>query len=454
MSKTYKIDKTGVIVWEKTPVAKSVAKPSRKNQTINAFMDKNENNSIERIKKHLELLKDKLKHIVKKINSEDNNLKEIIEYELNRIFQLTMPDLSQEISDDNYILWHFIKEFKRILEDEEELGIIKEFKKKLKFSKENDYYDLAQMFLREEKTGQKDQEAHARLSERGIDISRKDFYKRMEKIVEQIEAFYWRYHSILDEINELQSYFQSLSQNLMFKNISEENLNKLIGLRIYFENSKFDFKFNKDKFSERELQRYNELIAFFQDNNIKLIGNESPTMLSKLKSFHMRIKTMDELSEKVAIVSKENKRKNEKQNISAEKLDINKTEKEALILSRVGQGTFRESLMKYWEGQCSVTGCQNEDFLRASHIKPWRDSDNSERLDVFNGLLLIPNLDVAFDKGFISFDDNGKIMPSSSLSGEERNLLGIHKKMGIEKDKLNEKHKKYLNFHRKNVFKK
>jgi 5-methylcytosine-specific restriction protein A len=54
-------------------------------------------------------------------------------------------------------------------------------------------------------------------------------------------------------------------------------------------------------------------------------------------------------------------------------------------------------------------------LLKASHIKPWRDSDNAERLDIYNGLLLIPNLDSAFDKGYISFDDGGKIIISDMI---------------------------------------
>ena len=48
-------------------------------------------------------------------------------------------------------------------------------------------------------------------------------------------------------------------------------------------------------------------------------------------------------------------------------------------------------------------------MLLASHIKPWRDSNHQERLDKFNGLLLLANLDKAFDLGFISFDDSGKV---------------------------------------------
>ena len=123
------------------------------------------------------------------------------------------------------------------------------------------------------------------------------------------------------------------------------------------------------------------------------------------------------------------------------------TEKENLVKCRIGQGDFRDKLIKYWNG-CSVTRYQNTEILIASHIKPWRESTSEERLDSFNGLLLTPNLDKLFDKGFISFDDEGKILISKSLINFE--LLGIDKNMKIA---IENKHRKYLNFHRNKIFK-
>ncbi len=123
------------------------------------------------------------------------------------------------------------------------------------------------------------------------------------------------------------------------------------------------------------------------------------------------------------------------------------TEKENLVKCRIGQGDFRDKLIKYWNG-CFVTRYQNTEILIASHIKPWRESTSEERLDSFNGLLLTPNLDKLFDKGFISFDDEGKILISKSLINFE--LLGIDKNMKIA---IENKHRKYLNFHRNKIFK-
>lgn len=128
--------------------------------------------------------------------------------------------------------------------------------------------------------------------------------------------------------------------------------------------------------------------------------------------------------------------------------DCSSTEKESLIKARIGQGNFRNTLIEYWNA-CSVTNYQYTEILIASHIKPWKDSTNEERLDVYNGLLLLPNIDKLFDKGYISFDVKGKIMLSKAISNYDS--LGIDKTMKI---KLDEKHHKYLEFHRESVFKK
>jgi len=129
---------------------------------------------------------------------------------------------------------------------------------------------------------------------------------------------------------------------------------------------------------------------------------------------------------------------------------IDETERLQLLRARVGQGTFREALIKYWQG-CSVTGCKEISLLRASHIKPWRYSTNTERLDLYNGLLLIPNLDAAFDRGFISFDEDGSILISPCINSKDIDILGINSSMKI--DRMEERHKMYMNYHRNNHFK-
>jgi hypothetical protein len=123
---------------------------------------------------------------------------------------------------------------------------------------------------------------------------------------------------------------------------------------------------------------------------------------------------------------------------------LEETVKERLQFTRIGQERFRKTLIMYWKGCCAVTGCQETRILRASHIKPWRVCNNFERLDVFNGLLLLPNLDAAFDQGLITFDRQGKIMISPSFR-KNAGIMGITENMKIQ---LDERHQPYLAYHR------
>ncbi|WP_369742808.1 HNH endonuclease [Pseudidiomarina sp. PP-1MA] len=127
---------------------------------------------------------------------------------------------------------------------------------------------------------------------------------------------------------------------------------------------------------------------------------------------------------------------------------IAETTKAVLVQARRGQGKFRERLIKQWGG-CAVTGYNNISLLMASHIKPWSTSDNAERLDPYNGLLLTPNLDKAFDLHFISFNEKGRILISDALG--DYYALGIHKDMQVP---LKEQHLSFIEQHRDVYFEK
>jgi putative restriction endonuclease len=131
-------------------------------------------------------------------------------------------------------------------------------------------------------------------------------------------------------------------------------------------------------------------------------------------------------------------------------LSLPATEKLALVQSRIGQGHFRDNLLVYWERRCAVTDLDLPRLLCASHIKPWRDSNNSERLDLYNGLLLGPAFDAAFDKGFITFGRDGVMQVSGKLSDIQLNGLGIVK--GVSLRKLENPHLPYLGYHYENIF--
>lgn len=134
-----------------------------------------------------------------------------------------------------------------------------------------------------------------------------------------------------------------------------------------------------------------------------------------------------------------------------EDIALTDTEREALIKTRVGQSGYRDELLGYWSG-CAVTDCCVSMLLRASHIKPWRFASGAERLDPFNGLLLTPNLDLAFDQGLISFDDLGQILLGEDLDPDSARALNITPDLRLRQ--IDPRHRGYLAWHRDNLFRK
>lgn len=111
-------------------------------------------------------------------------------------------------------------------------------------------------------------------------------------------------------------------------------------------------------------------------------------------------------------------------------------------------------MLSLWNGQCAVTGVDEKEWLIASHIKPWRESTDWERIDPKNSLLLSPNYDKLFDRGVISFNpSNGKIiLPEKMDARFWRNL----DRLGITEEKelkfVPEGTDKYLDYHKEMVF--
>ncbi len=130
--------------------------------------------------------------------------------------------------------------------------------------------------------------------------------------------------------------------------------------------------------------------------------------------------------------------------------DPQMTATEAVIMARIGQERFRRNLMDIWNGQCAVTQVAANWLLRASHIKPWEDATDEERLDPFNGLPLTPVLDVAFDRGYITFADSGEIAIAID-EAENLAILGIHP--GMRLTRVHDQNLGYLSYHREHVFK-
>lgn len=120
----------------------------------------------------------------------------------------------------------------------------------------------------------------------------------------------------------------------------------------------------------------------------------------------------------------------------------------AIVKTRVNQGVFRELLIRKYN-KCCLCGADEESLLVASHIKPWADSTRKERVDVDNGLLLCPNHDKLFDRGYITFDEDGNIIISDELSETNQQHLNVNPNMKLS---MSEATKQYMKYHRESIF--
>lgn len=189
----------------------------------------------------------------------------------------------------------------------------------------------------------------------------------------------------------------------------------------------------------KELKNNSEIIDFLKKDeqyrdNYQDKGDYS-NFVSALNKYRKFITTKSNLVDDIEAIKKDS--------------TISETQKELLTFARIGQGKYRKDLIELWE-KCSVSECNMTDLLIASHIKPWSESSNEEKLDPYNGLLLLPNYDKLFDKHLISFDDDGKIIISPQIKKEEYKVLGIS-----ANDKLFnvfKQNKPYLKTHRKKFY--
>ena len=134
-----------------------------------------------------------------------------------------------------------------------------------------------------------------------------------------------------------------------------------------------------------------------------------------------------------------------------ERVDLGPREKQTLVMSRRGQGKFKSNVSAI-ESRCRITGTTAKKHLIASHINPWAKSNDEEKLDGNNGLLLAPHVDHLFNVGLISFRDNGDLMLSPMMSKSILDEWALPKSKNVGKFNVNQR--KYLKMHREKIYKK
>lgn len=130
--------------------------------------------------------------------------------------------------------------------------------------------------------------------------------------------------------------------------------------------------------------------------------------------------------------------------------DIPETDKLMLFAARVGQGKYRKNVLEI-EKSCRLTQLDDPDFLVASHIKPWRVASNEERLDGSNGLMLAPHVDRLFDRGWISFEDDGTLLVANSKASAALHKWGLGTVQNV--GPFTPAQCVYLEYHRREIYK-
>ena len=125
------------------------------------------------------------------------------------------------------------------------------------------------------------------------------------------------------------------------------------------------------------------------------------------------------------------------------------TDKTVIGTARNGQRLFKKRLKNYWGSQCAVTGASTLRLLRASHTVGWALSSPTDKVNVYNGFLLSPAYDAAFDAHLISFRDDGTILKATDISNDELQLLGIDPEAKLRK--VEPSHIPFLVQHRKRL---
>ena len=129
--------------------------------------------------------------------------------------------------------------------------------------------------------------------------------------------------------------------------------------------------------------------------------------------------------------------------------ELTSTERHVLATARVGQGIFKEQVRRF-EPICRITGLSDSKYLIASHMRPWRDSNNAERLDGHNGLLLSPHVDHLFDRGLITFRNSGQPVVSAQMNSAVPEYW--HLELFRQGKPFSLKQIPYLEYHRDVIF--
>lgn len=252
---------------------------------------------------------------------------------------------------------------------------------------------------------------------------------------------------LINYLNDSSDEYMNPDQNYKEKNRMAEVFEKNYSTIIDLENEIIEFNIYRSEVNPPRVYINSKSEAY---NLIRLISlpNISYISILKLKNEKEVILYFRPFVEYIAAESAEEQEMEEKV-LSDE--TIKPKEKEAIVKARVGQGEYRRKLLEMCP-YCPITLVSDERLLIASHIKPWRKSNDFEKTDPNNGFMLTPTYDKLFDAGFISFEEDGTMLVSPWISPMNQKRLNIYngKKISLPTTKK----ETYLYYHREFIFKK
>lgn len=162
------------------------------------------------------------------------------------------------------------------------------------------------------------------------------------------------------------------------------------------------------------------------------LAYESEKQLAKLTGT-----TVDNIDEKVILIGKEGKTK------------------EQLVQIRVNQNFFRKMVLSSYNYQCCISGLPIKELLVASHIVPW-SVDTQNRLNPRNGLCLNALLDKAFDVGLISLSEDFTVLTSKKITDNTSKAIDAIRQYDGKTIAFPSRFlpsQEFLQYHRDNIFK-
>lgn len=118
-----------------------------------------------------------------------------------------------------------------------------------------------------------------------------------------------------------------------------------------------------------------------------------------------------------------------------------------LVFSFVDAGPNRSSI----ELKATLADSECEALLPARRVHS-RFRETVQRLDGENGLMLTPSIDHLFDRGFISFEDGGRLLVAPQAHRDSLARMGVPVDRRVDVGAFRPEQRRYLEFHRDLVF--